>query len=147
MTAQEIQYELPAAIRVDEREVDDGRDLTVLNAGAPINDKQSMERLLRNLPDADALRPHLGTRFALRVYDDKAQREIWVSSDGEHIILNALEDVSAEESLCIGELCDALPDFNGRNPEAIVRLAAVALNLEVDRSVEPTVMLRKGLAF
>ena len=135
--------EINASVGLERAEVGDAREVKILNAGAPICDTAALERLLLNLPNADALRPLLGTEFALRFYDDKARREIWVSSDGEHVILNAVENIGSEESRCIHEFCDTLL---GR-PQAIVRLVCAALNLKLDRSVEPTIELREGITF
>lgn len=88
------------------------QDVTILHTGARISDKDTLERLLASIPEPDQVRPRLGTKFELWLYQASARREVWIVSDGEVINAYTVLDVTPQESLYIRETREGYPDLD-----------------------------------
>lgn len=113
------------------------QDVTILHAGARIGDKDMLERLLASIPEPDQVRPRLGAKFELWLYQEKTRREVWIVSDGEAVNAYTVLDVTPEESSRIRETRKDTPDLDIDGPRCMAVLVNWALGFPFATSGEP----------
>ncbi len=57
----------------------------VRRLSARLQDRVKFGQLLRELPEAEELRPRLAAAFYARAWDPTAMRDLWIVSDGTHV--------------------------------------------------------------
>ena len=83
-------------------------EATVHRADARLDDAAALDRLLGPLPEADDLRARLAAPFFARAWDAGAQRDHWLSSDGDRVTCYTVSGLTLAQAAAVRVRWDAM---------------------------------------
>ncbi len=80
---------------------------TVQRGEAQLSDGPALDRLLKDLPEAEEVRPRLSEPFFARAWDSETQRDHWVTSDGERVTCYTISGLTLQQAAAVRVHWDA----------------------------------------
>ncbi len=81
--------------------------VSVRRLTATLDDADKFARLLRELPESEALRPRLAATFYARAWDAATARDLWIVSDGTRVDCFILAGLKLQEAATVRVRWDA----------------------------------------
>lgn len=85
----------------------DAGTVMVRRIDARVDDPASLDRLLEPLPESDELRKRLRGVLFVRAWDEAAQRDYWVRSDGSRVACFVLSGLTLKQAAAVRVRWDA----------------------------------------
>jgi hypothetical protein len=81
--------------------------VSVRRLTATLDDPEGFRRLLRELPESEALRPRLAASFYARAWDPTTARDLWIVSDGTRVDCYVLAGLKLQQAATVRVRWDA----------------------------------------
>jgi hypothetical protein len=81
--------------------------VSVRRLTAALDDSQRFRRLLRELPESEALAPRLTANFYARAWDAATERDLWIVSDGARVDCYVLSGLKFQQAASVRVRWDA----------------------------------------
>ncbi len=81
--------------------------VSVRKLTAAVNDSQQFQRLLRELPESEELKPRLAANFYARAWDAATERDLWIVSDGTRVDCYVLAGLQFQQAASVRVRWDA----------------------------------------